>query len=49
MSSFSSDNAKQWATELAKTLNRDEKFTLITYQVRRGWYGAVILKVILST
>ena len=30
---FSSDNAKQWASELAKTLNRDEKYTLVTYQV----------------
>ena len=29
---FSSDNAKQWATELTKTLNRDQKYTLVTYQ-----------------
>ena len=29
---FSSENAKQWASELTKTLNRDEKFTLVTYQ-----------------
>ena len=29
---FSSENAKQWATELTKILNRDEKFTLVTYQ-----------------
>ena len=29
---FSSENAKAWATELTKTLNRDEKFTLVTYQ-----------------
>lgn len=29
---FSSENAKAWATELTKILNRDEKFTLITYQ-----------------
>merc|ERR1719394_657122 len=28
----SSDNAKQWATELTKTLNRDQKYTLVTYQ-----------------
>ena len=42
MSSFSSDNAKQWATELTKTLNRDEKFTLITYQVRREWYCNIV-------
>ncbi|XP_059090202.1 synaptojanin-1-like isoform X2 [Tigriopus californicus] len=28
----SSENAKSWASELTKTLNRDEKFSLITYQ-----------------
>ena len=30
--SYSSENAKGWATELTKTLNRDERFTLIAYQ-----------------
>ncbi len=31
---FSSENAKAWAQELTKTLNKDEedKFTLVTYQ-----------------
>ena len=29
---FSSENAKQWASELTKILNRDEKFTLVIYQ-----------------
>ena len=28
----SSENAKAWASELTKILNRDEKFTLVTYQ-----------------
>jgi phosphatidylinositol-bisphosphatase len=28
---FSSENAKEWAQELAKILNRDERYTLITY------------------
>ena len=28
---FSSENAKGWATELTKILNRDEKFVLVTY------------------
>lgn len=28
----SSDNAKAWASELTKILNRDEKFSLVTYQ-----------------
>lgn len=28
----SSENAKGWAQELTKTLNRDERFTLVTYQ-----------------
>ena len=27
----SSENAKAWAAELLKTLNRDEKYALITY------------------
>lgn len=29
---FSSDNAKQWAGELMKILNRDHKYTLVTHQ-----------------
>ena len=28
---FSSENAKGWASELTKILNRDEKFVLVTY------------------
>ncbi len=28
----SSENAKSWASELTKILNRDEKYTLLTYQ-----------------
>ena len=28
----SSENAKSWAQELTKTLNRDEKYSLLTYQ-----------------
>ncbi len=29
---YSSENAKAWAQELTKILNRDDKFTLLTYQ-----------------
>ena len=29
---FSSENAKQWASELTKVLNRDQKYTLVTHQ-----------------
>ena len=32
LNNSSSENAKAWAQELTKILNRDEKFVLITYQ-----------------